>query len=796
MLKQWIPNLMLPSQIDVRKGSTKRLSNSFAALRLLATMIPEHTKFGIVQALSYVITNLDNMFQYDVDLFIKTIKGCGTFFRAWISGKWLSMKECGFTPDTWHALENGRGCPEIIWPLFEILRSMQQPNGLIKKWVWKAGSSLALTQLILAVCNLHRVIQVPADPNIKSITAKNQPDLTSFKETDTLNAIDFIFKDRHRFRALLAKNVAKARMNMPTSSGPNGKALWDAHLDAYAVMSDTVLLGAIEAFCDVLGMDHLINVLYANISAVETRPAPKDKPVHSRLHYIEELGGKTRVVAIVDYWSQLVLSPLHDTIAELLRDCPMDGTFNQDAICEKVRVATIPNTAGIHSLDLTNATDALPIKLQSHILNMACADKSTGDKWARVMVDRDFHLPSGGTVRYNTGQPMGAKSSFPMLALTHHVIVWFAAKAAGKHDFTAYVILGDDIVIFDDGVAAQYRIIMANLNVSINETKSLSVKTGETGAAEICKRIYVSGFEVSTIPIKLISKTCEKGSLATSLHNEMAQRGHFTDPDNLLEFVVGLIDRRSAIEYLRYNNLPSSISSINKPSRDPEAGGLPENWFPAYPLNEADLFAVWKYTIAVEALKRLDNIARQAFVIESACKGATDFTKGIPMVVDTLAVNADTQARLRNLAAGKRHSHPAMEAAQEEVARITSILSRLQSGELSVASVALGTLVDTFRSPLIDTVAPRDEATADVNRMMLERFLGNLERAVNRTALPKHTLSFTQLLTTINRVWTVRATLGEGFFLNSVATRVKSSASAARLEITSLRNSITMGRVK
>jgi len=33
--------------------------------------------------------------------------------------------------------------------------------------------------------------------------------------------------------------------------------------------------------------------------------------------------------------------------------------------------------------------------------------------------------------RYSVGQPMGAYSSFPMLALTHHVIVQIAAGRAG-----------------------------------------------------------------------------------------------------------------------------------------------------------------------------------------------------------------------------------------------------------------------------------------------------------------------------------------------------------------------------
>jgi hypothetical protein len=77
--------------------------------------------------------------------------------------------------------------------------------------------------------------------------------------------------------------------------------------------------------------------------------------------------------------------------------------------------------------------------------------------------------------RYAVGQPMGAYSSFPMLALTHHVIVQIAARRAGKLGwFTNYALLGDDVVIADPMVAPQYLLLMRDiLGVEINLSKSL-----------------------------------------------------------------------------------------------------------------------------------------------------------------------------------------------------------------------------------------------------------------------------------------------------------------------------------
>lgn len=96
------------------------------------------------------------------------------------------------------------------------------------------------------------------------------------------------------------------------------------------------------------------------------------------------------------------------------------------------------------------------------------------------MTQRDWVLLSNDwidnpvTLRYSVGQPMGALSSWPMLALTHHVIVQIAALRVGIYNFCDYALLGDDIVIANDEVAREYhRIMTAVLGVEINDFKSL-----------------------------------------------------------------------------------------------------------------------------------------------------------------------------------------------------------------------------------------------------------------------------------------------------------------------------------
>jgi len=62
-----------------------------------------------------------------------------------------------------------------------------------------------------------------------------------------------------------------------------------------------------------------------------------------------------------------------------------------------------------------------------------------------------FRTPEGGRIKYNAGQPMGAYSSWPVFALSHHLIVQIAGQRAGfPVPYSNYMLLGDDIVLGDE----------------------------------------------------------------------------------------------------------------------------------------------------------------------------------------------------------------------------------------------------------------------------------------------------------------------------------------------------------
>lgn len=168
--------------------------------------------------------------------------------------------------------------------------------------------------------------------------------------------------------------------------------------------------------------------------------------------------------------------------------------------------------------DLSAATDRLPVRVQSMILD-SIFGSGFGHHWASLLVDRDYYLgavPKGiavpvdtpDVVRYAVGQPMGALSSWAMLALTHHFVVALAAARVGyvMGTFRNYAVLGDDIVISDGRVAGAYLQLMADLGVEIGLAKSL---VSRNGVLEFAKRFLVRGKDVSPVPLKeLVAALC------------------------------------------------------------------------------------------------------------------------------------------------------------------------------------------------------------------------------------------------------------------------------------------------
>lgn len=102
---------------------------------------------------------------------------------------------------------------------------------------------------------------------------------------------------------------------------------------------------------------------------------------------------------------------------------------------------------------------------------------------------------------FTAGQPLGYYSSWPLFALSHHILIWWVAEQVHPGVvFKDYAVLGDDVVIADQQVAALYETTIKELGVSISYTKSL---ISNNGSCEFAKRFMTRGLTKDLSPVSI-----------------------------------------------------------------------------------------------------------------------------------------------------------------------------------------------------------------------------------------------------------------------------------------------------
>lgn len=228
-----------------------------------------------------------------------------------------------------------------------------------------------------------------------------------------------------------------------------------------------------------------------------------------------EPAGKVRVFTILDSLSQRLLEPIHDWFCDILRLIPQDGTFDQ------LRPLKSVTGTRLFSIDLRSATDRMPAQLtagmMAHLFSVELASL-----WLEMMrreVSSGKLKYTGATppLRFAQGTPLGALSAWPAFALTHHLLVQDAARRAGVSGwFSNYAIVGDDLVLGDAAVAAEYRITLDFCDVKVSREKSIE---STNSSCEFCSRFRWRGTtrDASPISFKSVTAARAKAELLPSL---------------------------------------------------------------------------------------------------------------------------------------------------------------------------------------------------------------------------------------------------------------------------------------
>jgi hypothetical protein len=406
------------------------------------------------------------------------------------------------------------------------------PKILPVLWREELFHNPVLCRLILSIFAVYRVFLYESPVKVAEITNPYTGSVTSIQELSV--HIPSFFKALTSIKAYeswIAPESIGSIFGIITQSPTSydtkvTKRIWSSH--RISVARAWFILTTNPSFTSVFDdIKHvaeqfkvpLLHEIYYSISRFLSKVEPliTKSPILGKLGLKQEAAGKMRVFAMVDPITQWVLYPLHRFIFDkILNNIPMDGTFNQT----KPLFRGVGRWKELYSLDLSSATDRLPIQLQVNIINFMFP--GLGERWANILVNREYALPgTSESVRYAVGQPMGAYSSWAMLALTHHFIVqvsaWIACVVPQGVFFTEYAILGDDIVIANKAVKDQYLKILDSLGVKCGLHKSILSPQGT--ALEFAKRTWHHFIDVSPITIKELAAALISPTNLVSLMN-------------------------------------------------------------------------------------------------------------------------------------------------------------------------------------------------------------------------------------------------------------------------------------
>lgn len=139
-------------------------------------------------------------------------------------------------------------------------------------------------------------------------------------------------------------------------------------------------------------------------SFVPGKTLEKSKNYIRRLTAFADKEGKTRTIAILDYFSQTVLKGFHRYLFKVLKKIPQDCTFDQSSFKDKIK-----DWDYFCSADLSAATDRFPLHVISSVLRGHLPSWYI-TAWESLMVEEPFYFKEKA-IHYSVGNPMGAYSS-------------------------------------------------------------------------------------------------------------------------------------------------------------------------------------------------------------------------------------------------------------------------------------------------------------------------------------------------------------------------------------------------
>jgi hypothetical protein len=221
-----------------------------------------------------------------------------------------------------------------------------------------------------------RALRLQADPDFSSITS---PGVEIREETYQRSFRGFIkvlkklSSNNFTKRGLFLRNPYFVDYHLSTKTGPSSlQSTYSCLLDLENLPNH--LINSIrefggDRFCERFDR---IRYSYPELSKLFDQPIGIKKPIR-RISVFPDSEGKTRIIAIGDYWSQTVLRPVHDIVYAILQDIPPDQTYSQ---AEGISALLSRDTYHF-CFDLTAFTDRFPMTIVKGILSILVGKKKS-----------------------------------------------------------------------------------------------------------------------------------------------------------------------------------------------------------------------------------------------------------------------------------------------------------------------------------------------------------------------------------------------------------------------------------
>lgn len=484
---------------------------------------------------------------------------------------------------------------------------------------WLTDSNLQRRRAALTVLQLYKLQDVRGVYSLQSITAPMTgkfPDKFMKEYSLVLRRMFPPEKLGERIYSL------KHGFHVSGRNGPNGPMLGTAGVDREAIRNSSVERH-VESLSRSTQDFNLQGLLAQTKRPCEVIHKSGRKASHSRIRIKYEPGAKCRPFAIVDFFTQSALKPIHIFLMDWLRKQKQDGSDSHSDAAKAVQEWT-GQQVPTWSFDLTAATDRWPIQL-IYLAMEAALGQEIAEGWRDLIANRTFEGPSGEEVRWEVGQPLGALSSWAAFAVSHHAFIqtcerldWLEERALAprkrfrfRKPVEYYRMIGDDITIARySNIAALYHRYLLEFGLEISVSKSILPEQCAPGQfiAELAKRVYVNGKEVTPLPPDAIIEFSKPYGIRALLESSL-ERGYLGAGSPYPVQSAGLsLNQWSLLTFPIRNVLPQlngvkQLFPFWKIGTDPGPAGLNPNWFFWNSIPEEDLRQFFNDYVIEEARK-------------------------------------------------------------------------------------------------------------------------------------------------------------------------------------------------